>query len=663
MKNFKTAFFRVLWLNVIFLLLMSAYRLIFFIYYSKGVNFNGLGFDILKAFYMGCYFDLSVLATLNAPAVVLFVLLFIIGKQSPLKLFFYSLKYYYTIFISVILALCCVDFYFYAYFKDHLNILVFGFFEDDTLALIKTFYENYNLFLMSCGIFAISTAVFFISKTILKLKSYAFTFSNIFFRLLISAALVFSSILMIRGGVGLLPIGERLDISSNSFLNKTALNCVFNLGRALEYKMKVSDIDYIAKTGYENNIRQAFADFLGKDINTIPEKPEESLLFKTSANKKIENLKPNVILIIMESFANDLIKYNSEQFNVLGELKKHFDEDIVFHNFSSEGNITIKAIEATFLNVRRRPDSESLTQSKYAYKQYQFSAVAPYKQNGYEAFFLYGGNTGWRNMGTFASNLGFDKILSGNAKKYFAASGCWGVYDEYLFDLAFETLSHNDNNKFIYVLTTTNHSPYTLPKDYKQLPLETSKSLKDATNDINRAQQRFATYQYSNEMLGRFIDKIKNSKYADNTIVAVTGDHSFNAYRIESFFDEIRVPFYLYIPKSIRPKNVNTDVFGSHLDIMPTLYNLSLSNTKYMSEGIDLLSENVANNVIHYENYIFDKNYAVSDDIFKNNIVYYAFDDKHNLVASNKKDEHKKLLRHFLSATAIADYLIKNTGN
>ncbi|GHT40935.1 hypothetical protein AGMMS49921_03150 [Endomicrobiia bacterium] len=128
-------------------------------------------------------------------------------------------------------------------------------------------------------------------------------------------------------------------------------------------------------------------------------------------------------------------------------------------------------------------------------------------------------------------------------------------------------------------------------------------------------------------MLGRFISKIKNSKYADNTIIAVTGDHSFNnAYQMENFFDAIRISLYLYIPKSIRSENINTDVFGSHLDVMPTLYNLSLSNSEYMSEGTDLLSKNAMNNVMHYENYILDKSYAVNDDIFKNNVVYYTFE-------------------------------------
>ncbi|MDR3274810.1 MAG: hypothetical protein LBS81_02295 [Endomicrobium sp.] len=121
-------------------------------------------------------------------------------------------------------------------------------------------------------------------------------------------------------------------------------------------------------------------------------------------------------------------------------------------------------------------------------------------------------------------------------------------------------------------------------------------------------------------MLGQFIDKIKNSKYADKAIIAVTGDHSYNAYHIESFFDNICVPFYLYIPKTINPKNIDTHILGSHLDIMPTLYNLLLSNTEYMSEGTDLLSKKALNNTI---------------------LLYYTFDSKQQLVKSSKKTNIK----------------------
>ncbi|GHT40929.1 hypothetical protein AGMMS49921_03130 [Endomicrobiia bacterium] len=89
MKNLKSAFTKALCQNAIFLLLLSVYRLIFFTCYGKSVDLNDFGFDILMAFYMGRRFDLSVIASVNAPLVVLFVLLFIIGKQSLLKPFFH----------------------------------------------------------------------------------------------------------------------------------------------------------------------------------------------------------------------------------------------------------------------------------------------------------------------------------------------------------------------------------------------------------------------------------------------------------------------------------------------------------------------------------------------------------------------------------------------
>ena len=191
MKNFKIMFFKVISLNFIFLLLMSAYRFIFFVYYGKAVDLHDFGFDIIKTFYMGCRFDLSVIAWINVLPALLFCLLFVIGRQSLFKRLITFLKYYYTVFIGILLALFCIDFYFYAYFQDHLNVLVFGFIEDDTIALIKTFYENYNLLLIGFWIVVFFVIIFFISKIVLKFKDYNLRFPNIFVRILLSIALAF----------------------------------------------------------------------------------------------------------------------------------------------------------------------------------------------------------------------------------------------------------------------------------------------------------------------------------------------------------------------------------------------------------------------------------------------------------------------------------------
>ncbi|MDR1195992.1 MAG: hypothetical protein LBL00_05900, partial [Endomicrobium sp.] len=140
---------------------MSVYRLIFFVYYGKGINFAGLGFDILKAFYMGIRYDLAVLSYLNMPVILSFIVVLFFAKSC--KKWLSILKYYYTAFIGALLILLCIDFGFYSYFQNHLNILVFGFFEDDTAALISTFYENYNLFLIGIGFISLFVLIFFLS--------------------------------------------------------------------------------------------------------------------------------------------------------------------------------------------------------------------------------------------------------------------------------------------------------------------------------------------------------------------------------------------------------------------------------------------------------------------------------------------------------------------
>jgi phosphoglycerol transferase MdoB-like AlkP superfamily enzyme len=168
-------------------------------------------------------------------------------------------------------------------------------------------------------------------------------------------------------------------------------------------------------------------------------------------------------------------------------------------------------------------------------------------------------------------------------------------------------------------------------------------------------------------MLGRFITKIKNSKYASNTIIAVTGDHNFMdclSYPNERLLDALSVPFYLYIPKDIKPLIIDVSVFGSHLDIMPTLYDISLSNSEYMAMGQSLISDKAKNNIISIDNGVIMSNKGV--------VEYNFFSEDFSCSVWNK-NKYRELLpysdtlwandmiKHYLSGIAISEYLIKNT--
>ena len=105
--------------------------------------------------------------------------------------------------------------------------------------------------------------------------------------------------------------------------------------------------------------------------------------------------------------------------------------------------------------------------------------------------------------------------------------------------------------------------------------------------------KRFEAFQYANDSLSKFISKIKESEIGKRTLIAVTGDHNFWGfmnYDNKEMYSKYTVPFYIYVPSKIKVPNANLDKVGSHEDIMPTLYNLSLSEVEYLSFGEDLFS-------------------------------------------------------------------------
>ena len=153
-------------------------------------------------------------------------------------------------------------------------------------------------------------------------------------------------------------------------------------------------------------------------------------------------------------------------------------------------------------------------------------------------------------------------------------------------------LDNADKPQFVVVLTTSNHPPHTIPSYYKGNPLKISNKLKEhIIGDFQLAKSRFKDYQYAVDMLGKFIDNIKSSSYSNNTIIAVTADNNAIKtmhYDTNEMFQSIQIPFYLYLPAKLR-RDIDTSVYGSHKDIMPTLYNLSLSEAEYLAVGTNLL--------------------------------------------------------------------------
>lgn len=631
---------------------MTLFRLVFFIYYNPMTSLEGFYTDIFNAFWLGFRIDLTVISYIQIIPTILLIAFYYTNRLSILNFFNQLLVYYIFICFSVVIVLLCADFGFYSYFKDHINVIFFGLFDDDTKALIDTFLQNYNVLLILTVFVSFLTFSFLAIKTIFNIQEQPI---ESFFKLK-NSVLIFSIILILnflaaRGTFGMYPLGKMIpNVSTEDFINKLSQNGVRAFASAYGYRQDYlkSKYDLIEETGFKGKIEKAFE--IHKNGN-LSDKDNllNNLKYTTT---KSDDEEYNVIVIMVESFGMPILKYQSEEFNILSNLKKHFDEDVLFTNFISDGDGTISSLQALLLGIPHRPNSFEFSQSIYKQTSFDYTAAFLYNNAGYETSFIYGGDLTWRNLGNFIKYQGyqniegkmniFDNLANKSGDDYFHP---WGIFDEYLYSHIMKKLENSDKKQFIVALSTNNHPPYNVPKNHKAQSLVFNETVrKHITGDFELAQQRFASYQYAVDQVGIFLDNFKQSKFKDNTIVVITADNNtidgIMKYDDNELFNSKNIPLYFYIPEKLKQKlNINTKVAGSQKDIFPTLYNITLKDTSYLAVGKNLL-DTMSN---HYG--------------FNGSMIINEKNQAKKLNSLKEKTEDE-MLNYYKATLAVTEYLI-----
>jgi phosphoglycerol transferase MdoB-like AlkP superfamily enzyme len=595
---FKKLFFA----HVMFLFIMTIFRTVFFVYYLELESLSGYYVDILSAFFLGFRIDLTVIGYIQALPTLVLIALYYLKKEFLFQWFNSILMYYLFICYMAITLFLCANFGFYSYFKDHINVLFFGLLDDDTTALMITFWQNYNVVLI-LSIFALYLFILFIvlKKIFMKSNKEYFSFFGLKISALIFLIILLLNFLAIRGTIGMYPLGKMIpNVSTNDYINKVSQNGFRAFTSAYGYRKEFLERNYdvIKATGFDKNIENAFKIHTHKE-NIITPNLLDNITYTT---KKIDDNEYNVVVLMVESFARPILKYQSEEFDILGNLKKHFDDDIVFTNFISDGDGTIASLEAILLNIPHRPNAFAFSQSIYKQTRFDYTAAFLYNNEGYNTSFIYGGDLTWRNLGSFIKFQGYKNVegkmnifnsLEKNKpeEEYFHP---WGIYDEHLYEYILKKLEQSNQKEFIIALSTNNHPPYNIPNDYKAKSLIFNDEIRNhITGDFDLAQQRFKSFAYAVDQVGIFLDKFKQSRFKENTIVVVTADNNtidgIMKYDDNELLNSKNIPLYFYLPDKLKNKiKIDTSIAGSHKDIFPTLYHLTLENKQYLSIGNNL---------------------------------------------------------------------------
>lgn len=584
---------------------MSGIRLLWLITYGKGDETTHFFRDLLVALWLGARFDLSAFCYLSLVSLMAWLAWLLFGPTRwahQMLLWQRRLWVLLLIFLAFILV---ADFAFYGYFQDHLNVLVFGLIQDDTIAILRTVWKNYPVIKIFVAVTLVYLLTSYWLERLWKPRTGPSNAPEASKGMLWVTGAILGVGLGARGSLGLFPLEiMHTAISSHSFINTLSFNGFHALGRAIilyEQQSKVWN-RHLIDFGYGEDFKKAILDFHGN--TPINGEPSLRLIWKTTDKKDLSQKPlPHVIVVLMESWGSDWMREDSPTFNVLGAFAPHKEQDFFTPNIMPASNATIGSLGSLIVGLPHRFHSPFLTESYYLDVEFSTAPAKIFQAQGYQTHFIYGGNPGWRSIDRFVPRQGFETLHGeSQIKTFFQQTNDndllhdWGVHDEFVFKYAEALLAKAERPQFIFILTTTNHPPYSLPSNYQLLP-QTFDPTKDQqlTGDVSLNKQRLRAYQYSNHQLGLFLDRLKKGAQGSKLLIAATGDHGFyiRPYSNNELLKKWAVPLYLHLPPTHRPPPGASLRLGSHGDVFPTLYNLLFSQLTYLSLGQDLLKEGI----------------------------------------------------------------------
>lgn len=413
--------------------------------------------------------------------------------------------------------------------------------------------------------------------------------------------------LLARGTVSTFPLSYRhLAISSDTAINNLVPNGLIGLyygHRQFRKSKTLGPADDVVG-------RQLFEQFYSR----IPTREDLFPQFFTRTGKSafLTSQPPHVVLNIVEGMSQALLtdRFNNG-LNLAGAMKQHLADDLYFENFLPASNDTQDSLVGLLINSQY----VQISRSKYQHVPLPTASAKVFKDAGYKTVFIYSGFEGTANRAAFFKTQGFDEFIGAHRLKTLfpsMRSSVWGGEDSYILEHAWQlldSLKAGSQPHFIVNLTVTNHPPYDMPVHTLQPSIDAPASL--AIRLQNLPPESLDTYSYTNDHLGRFISRIKQGHGRDNTIIAVTGDHSIRGMKFDRSeqLHQLAVPFYLYLPDQYRPSTpIDQRQIASHKDIMPTLFHAALSEASYVNLGRNLLAPTPAESP---HNFAYHRDYLV----------------------------------------------------
>lgn len=457
-----------------------------FMLYNGSIE-KGFGFaDYMQVMIHGASLDAATAGYLTAFPFLL-VLISIWFRKFPLKKILYG---YYILAAALISIIFVVDMALYTFWGFKLDASVFLYIDSPKEALASVSVGFILLRILAILLLIALNCWVLLKITPSVLNATRKRIAGTAGMLLLGGVLF----IIIRGGVteSTSNIGQ-VYFSNEPFLNHSAVNPDFSLlssmGKSQDF---ASEFNF-----FDEEKRAALFDGL------YPTTDGDSII------QVLNTKRPNILIILMEGFGGAFV----EPLGGLPDVTPHFNrlskEGIFFTNCYANSFRTDRGTVCTFSGYLGLPTASVM---KIPAKSRTLPAIAEgLSKVGYKTDFLYGGDINFTNMKSYLLSTGYQR-LTANTDFSLAeqTSNAWGVNDDITFEYLYNQLRNRKEEGPWHTafLTLSSHEPFEVP--YHRLE--------------DKIPNAFA---YTDECLGKFIDRLKQTPAWKDLLVICLPDHGF----------------------------------------------------------------------------------------------------------------------------------------
>jgi phosphoglycerol transferase MdoB-like AlkP superfamily enzyme len=394
--------------------------------------------------------------------------------------------------------------------------------------------------------------------------------------IILPAGLVYTAVCFVfaRGGIQQIPINvDSAYFSKNSRVNDLSINSTYYFANSY-LLFKRNDLEnHLPKLELQKALT------IANGLYTFE---------RNHNNYILEDSKPNVVFVIMESWSASTVGCMSETKGITPNFDRLASEGFLFQNIYATNTTSEIGNTSIFSGYPALPEIAISLEPEKNRKLPSINQVL--KKSGYSSHYLFSGDLKYGNIQGYLTEHEFDELADEKDFPSNLTKGKLNYYDEDLYDLFLKKINNSKEPFMHCAFTGSTHSPF----DYPKRPgWEKWKGAESAYMN---------SVYYADQAIGNFIEKAKKQAWYKNTIFVFVADHGHHSHTISSpnqslFF---RIPMLIFgepLKQEFRGKECKT--IGSQSDISATLLHQLRYNSSQFKFSKDLLSTDVQSFAFH----------------------------------------------------------------